>query len=54
MTATESDIEAMARVLRAADDTRRGEPAKPDWRDYRGMATAVLAYLAVQKAHAAT
>jgi hypothetical protein len=56
MQATEAEIEILAKVLRAADDTPRKRTVERTltWRDYIGMATAVKAYEAVQKAHAAS
>jgi hypothetical protein len=53
--ATEDEIRLLAKVLFAADDTprTRSVPLTLTWRDYIGMATAVKAYEAVQKAHAA-
>ncbi len=51
---SEGELELLAKVICAADDVKRPKGTKPTWRDYKGMATAVYAYQAVQKAHEAT
>lgn len=55
MQVSEDEIRLLAKVLFAADDTPRKRTLSSTltWRDYIGMATAVRAYEAVQKAHAA-